>query len=122
MPVVWAGLAYRLWGNLLSLVSRVPKVATECHRRILATVRTSSGLFGSYAPGQATPDSDIDIAVISPDFGKDYVEEAVMLKRISEDIELDISPRPYSLDEYRKASRGQFLYDEILRRGRPVDA
>ncbi len=40
-------------------------------------------LFGSYATGQATPDSDIDIAVISPDFGKDYVEEAVMLKRIS---------------------------------------
>ena len=78
-------------------------------------------LFGSYAAGEATPDSDIDIAVISPDFGKDYVEEAVMLKRISEDIDLDISPRPYSLDEYRKASRGQFLYDEIFRRGRPVE-
>ncbi|MCR4403029.1 MAG: nucleotidyltransferase domain-containing protein [Firmicutes bacterium] len=79
-------------------------------------------LFGSYATGQATQDSDIDIAIISPYFGNDCVEEAVMLKRVSEDIDLDISPRPYSLDEYRKASRGEFLYDEILRRGRPIDA
>ncbi|MEW6228693.1 MAG: hypothetical protein AB1700_11530 [Bacillota bacterium] len=43
-------------------------------------------------------------------------------RQSTSNIDLDISPRPYSLDEYRKASRGQFLYDEILRRGRPVDA
>ncbi|MBC7084296.1 MAG: nucleotidyltransferase domain-containing protein, partial [Firmicutes bacterium] len=105
LSVVLATPSYDFRRDLLSLVSRVPV--------------EKAILFGSYAAGQATPDSDIDIAVISPDFGKDYVEEAVMLKRISEDIDLDISPRPYSLDEYRKASRGQFLYDEILRRGRP---
>ncbi len=43
-------------------------------------------------------------------------------RQSTSNIDLDISPRPYSLDEYRKASRGQFLYDEILRGGRPVDA
>jgi len=78
-------------------------------------------LFGSYARGQATKDSDIDIAVISPDLGKDYIEEAVLLKEISEEIDLDISPRPYSLEEYQKASRGQFLHDEIIRKGRPIE-
>jgi len=77
-------------------------------------------LFGSYAKGLAVKDSDIDIAIISPDFGQDYVEEAVMLKEISENIDLDISPRPYSLDEYQNVKRGQFLYDEIVSKGKPI--
>lgn len=75
-------------------------------------------LFGSYAKGNEGKDSDIDIAIISPDFGHDYLEEAVMLKEISEDIDLDISPRPYSLEEYRNGKRGQFLYDEIISKGK----
>lgn len=79
-------------------------------------------LFGSYAKGQANKDSDIDVAIISPDLGKDYVEEAVLLKEISEDIDLDISPRPYSVEEYKKANRGQFLFDEIIVKGKPIDA
>lgn len=41
-----------------------------------------------------------------------------MLKEISEDIDLDISPRPYSLEEYRNGKRGQFLYDEIISKGK----
>ena len=49
-------------------------------------------LFGSCANGTVTEDSDIDIAIISPDFGRDYLEEAILLKEISEDIDLDISP------------------------------
>ena len=77
-------------------------------------------LFGSYAKGNANKNSDIDIALISPDFGKDYFEEAVMLKEISEAIDIDISPRPYSIDEYEKADPGQFLYDEIIKKGRLI--
>lgn len=77
-------------------------------------------LFGSYAAGCAGKDSDIDIAVISPDFGQDFVEEAVMLKEISEEIDLDISPRPYSLDEYKNIKQGQFLYDEIVAKGKAI--
>ena len=42
-------------------------------------------LFGSYARGTATADSDIDIAIISPDFrGKDIFERA----RVTQDAEL----------------------------------
>jgi predicted nucleotidyltransferase len=79
-------------------------------------------LYGSYARGQATKDSDIDIAIVSPDLGKDYLEEAVMLKEISEDIDLDISPRPYSSEEYQRANRGQFLHDEIISKGKLIDS
>ncbi|WP_027364684.1 nucleotidyltransferase domain-containing protein [Desulfotruncus alcoholivorax] len=79
-------------------------------------------LFGSYAKGNAVETSDIDVAVISPDFGQDYVEEAVLLKEISENIDLDISPRPYSLEEYKKVNSGQFLYDEIISKGKFINA
>ena len=36
-------------------------------------------LFGSYAKGEAKADSDIDLCVISPDFGKDEIEEGQYL-------------------------------------------
>ena len=36
-------------------------------------------LYGSYAKGKAHPDSDIDVAVVSKHFGKDKVEEGIML-------------------------------------------
>lgn len=78
-------------------------------------------LYGSHAQGKANEASDIDVAIISPDFGQDYLEEAVLLKEISEDIDLDISPRPYSLEEYKKGSRGQFLYDEIICKGKSIN-
>ena len=38
-------------------------------------------LFGSYAHNKANKDSDIDIAVISPDFGKDFLNESILLKK-----------------------------------------
>ena len=78
-------------------------------------------LFGSYARGQANDDSDIDIAIISPDLGKNYLKEAVLLKKISQIVDLDISPRPYSVEEYQKAIQGQFLYDEIICKGKSIE-
>ena len=38
-------------------------------------------LFGSYAAGRQRRDSDIDIAVVSGDFGKDRFEEGVLLSK-----------------------------------------
>ena len=78
-------------------------------------------LFGSYAKNSANSDSDIDIAIISPDLGKNFVKEAVFLKKISQDIDLDISPRPYSAEEYKKADHGLFLFDEIICKGKIID-
>jgi len=77
-------------------------------------------LFGSYAHDRANENSDIDIAVISPDFGKDKFEEAILLKEISEEIDLDISPEPFSLEEFKKASKGDFLYQEIILKGKII--
>jgi len=38
-------------------------------------------LFGSHARGEAGPDSDLDLLVVSPDFGKDYLAEMMLLHR-----------------------------------------
>jgi len=77
-------------------------------------------LYGSYASGKADKDSDIDLAIISPDLGHDSFDEAVMLRKYTRGIDLDISPRPYSEKQYKEAKKGDFLYDEIIRKGKIV--
>jgi len=77
-------------------------------------------LFGSYASGEIREDSDIDVAIIGPDFGRDRIEEMVFLKKLAEQVDYDLSPRPYSLDQYRNAKRGDFLHDEIIRKGKAI--
>ncbi|OIQ07822.1 nucleotidyltransferase domain protein [Moorella thermoacetica] len=66
-------------------------------------------LFGSYASGKARKDSDIDVAIISPDLGRDRIEEMVFLKKLAEQVDYDLSPRP-----------GDFLSDEIIRKGKAI--
>jgi predicted nucleotidyltransferase len=77
-------------------------------------------LFGSYGQNKADENSDIDVAIISPDFGKDFFEECALLKKISLKVDFDISPRAYSLEEYKNAREGDFLYQEIIKKGKLI--
>jgi predicted nucleotidyltransferase len=77
-------------------------------------------LYGSYARGTAYDQSDIDLAVISPDF------EGVPMSRRQEIIadltyrrDGRISPIGYSPSEYHNPGRHSFL-GEIIRTGRVV--
>lgn len=79
-------------------------------------------LFGSYAHNNAGKSSDIDVAVISPDFGKNYTEESLFLMGIAQKIDLQISPEPYSVEEYKSASKGEFLWQEIINKGQLIKA
>lgn len=74
-------------------------------------------LYGSYANGKPGPYSDVDIAVISPVFGKNIIAEGVMLMEIFEKTGLMVEPRAYSREEYQNAAKGTFLYEEIIRKG-----
>ena len=56
-------------------------------------------LFGSYAKGTANPHSDIDLAVVSPMFGHDDVEEMQMLFRKTHLADVRIEPFPLSPDD-----------------------
>lgn len=77
-------------------------------------------LYGSLAAGNGDEDSDIDLAIVSPDLGRDRFRESLILKKLTRGIDLDISPRPYSVEQYQKARQGDFLFDEIIQKGKTV--
>jgi predicted nucleotidyltransferase len=59
-------------------------------------------LYGSYASGKTHYGSDLDLAIVSPDFGKDRFEEGKMLHQIAWRIDPRIEPIPISTSSYEK--------------------
>jgi len=51
-------------------------------------------VFGSQAKGTTHEWSDIDICIVSPQFGKDFFEEKLMLDRYTDKISSKIEPTP----------------------------
>ena len=78
-------------------------------------------LFGSFAADSERKDSDIDIAVVSEDFGKDRFEERVLLSKIAYYVDARIEPHPFSLKEYTEDT-WQTLLHEIKSKGIEVAA
>jgi len=80
---------------------------------------TAVYLYGSYANGGADDDSDIDLAVISPEFGRNRYREMVMLTEACLPDSLLVEAVPFSLTSYEDPPRGSFIR-EVLRTGRRV--
>jgi predicted nucleotidyltransferase len=59
-------------------------------------------LYGSHVKGHTRPDSDIDVAIVSRDFGKDRVEEGMIPFRIAGKIDPRLEPVPLSTRTYEK--------------------
>jgi predicted nucleotidyltransferase len=57
-------------------------------------------LFGSQARGQANLESDIDLAVVSRDFGKDRIQEGALCNRLAYKIDSSIEVVPLSVKQY----------------------
>ena len=88
-------------------------------RRFLAVVRQrrridAAYLYGSQAVGSARPWSDIDVAVISPDFSDDLFQERVTLMQWAAAIDDRIEPQPFTPDRF---SPNDPLASEISHRG-----
>ena len=77
-------------------------------------------LYGSYAKGKIRPDSDIDVAVVSKQFGRDRVEEGMNLFRIAGKIDPRIEPIPISSESYEKDTWIPLIY-EIKEKGIEVE-
>lgn len=73
-------------------------------------------LYGSYAKGTATEDSDVDIAIESPDFSNNYLAEWQKLYRTvwKSGVEPILEPRPLH------PAMESFMIEEILRTGKVV--
>ena len=80
---------------------------------------TKAVLFGSYAKGSNTPDSDIDIAVVSPQFGRDAFGEMVFLRKIALTIDSHIEPLPFSPSGI--SDRYSTLAQEIRKYGKTIN-
>ncbi len=79
---------------------------------------TSLLVFGSRAKGTARPDSDIDVAVISPSCGRNYFDERVRLSVLRNDTLLDIEPHPMHPDDLN--NRWSTFAHEVKKYGIPV--
>jgi uncharacterized protein len=69
-------------------------------------------LFGSYAKNKARPDSDIDLALVSRDFGKNRLKEGAKVNSLASTYDCRFEIIPVSLDEYfSKQSISPILYE-----------
>ena len=73
-------------------------------------------LYGSYASGNVHTGSDLDLAIISPDFGKNRFEEGKMLLQIAWRIDPRLEPIPISSESYQKDTWVPLIY-EIKEKG-----
>ncbi|GJQ57462.1 MAG: nucleotidyltransferase domain-containing protein [Candidatus Scalindua sp. AMX11] len=74
-------------------------------------------LFGSYAKGNVHKSSDIDLAVISPDFTNDRFEERIRLMKLSSNIDPRLEPVPFTPETFVDEDP---LAWEIKKEGIPV--
>jgi predicted nucleotidyltransferase len=100
-------------------VVEITGVVTESVERFLAAVQKqrrieAAYLYGSQARGMASEWSDIDVAVISPDFSSDLFEERLMLMRLAAQVDDRIEPHPFRPQDFHSSAP---LASEIQRTG-----
>ena len=71
-------------------------------------------LYGSQAKGKATQWSDIDVAVVSPDFSDDLFEERIILMQLAAHIDDRIEPRLFKVETFNVNDP---IANEIQKRG-----
>jgi uncharacterized protein len=71
-------------------------------------------VYGSYARGDQKEWSDIDLAVVSPDFSSDLFEERIALMILAAQIDDRIEPHPFRPEDFDEQDP---LVDEIRRSG-----
>ncbi len=59
-------------------------------------------LYGSYAKGNNTEDSDIDIAVVCEDFTGDIIEDRFRLMKLRRKVDYRIEPHPFAVNEFNE--------------------
>jgi predicted nucleotidyltransferase len=68
-------------------------------------------LYGSFAAGKERRDSDIDVAIVSRDFGKDRIEEGMVLYRIAGKVDSRLEPVPVSVDAFENDTWIPLIYE-----------
>lgn len=99
-------------------MAEVADAVIQSLQRFLAAVREvrrveAAYVYGSQARGTATEWSDIDVAVVSPDFG-DLFQERLLLMRLAAQVDDRIEPHPFRPADFDPTAP---LVSEIRRTG-----
>lgn len=76
-------------------------------------------LFGSYARENPGEYSDIDVAVFSPEFGKNPLKEMADLCKLRRKVDTDIEPLPFSAKDFYEHTKADFVH-EIIEHGKII--
>lgn len=74
-------------------------------------------LFGSYARGQSTPDSDVDLLVVLPFEGKPFWKSLEIMNRVNAPFPLDLLARQPA-DTDRRYAEGDPIIRDALDHGK----
>lgn len=77
-------------------------------------------LFGSHAKGTERQDSDIDLAIVSPQFDKDHLQEMMLLFTEASQIDVDIEPYPLHPRRFKQTKQIDPLIAEIKKYGQEL--
>ena len=97
--------------EIRDIILRFVKALTKNGIRVEKAV-----LYGSWASGKVHSGSDLDLAIISPDFGKDRFEEGKKLLQIAWRVDPRIEPVPISSESYENDTWIPLIY-EIRQKG-----
>ena len=76
-------------------------------------------LFGSYAYGTPTSDSDVDLMVIMPHKGSPSIQAAKIRKKVHAGFPMDLVVRSAS-EIRRRLNMGDLFIKEIIEQGQPI--
>ena len=94
---------------------QVREIAAKYAERIKNHIELHSlYVYGSYARGNYTEDSDIDIAVVADGFTGDLIEDTFYLMKIRRSVDNRIEPHPFSVEEFNE---NHPLAKEVLNTG-----
>jgi len=96
------------------IIKKVKEFVKELKRQKIKVVKVI--IYGSRIYGKAHEYSDIDIAIVSPDFGKDSYREGARLFEIAGKIDPRIEPFPISIESYENDTWIPLIY-EIRKNG-----
>jgi hypothetical protein len=78
-------------------------------------------LYGSHARGDAGPESDIDIVVISPDLDRwTALDRLELLSRLTAGLNAPLEVLGYTPEEVLSQGRGSIIWAEVVQHGRQM--